>query len=119
MNPDLVFVVSSVIIGVSLPAAFYAGIRAGTNHAEADRSWLRSELVAANDRLFAVSREPGAVIPARTEPPVPIEPLPRELEILAGDFESASVQETLRSQFRALMAEGVSPPEIIRRHLES
>ena len=119
MNPDVVFVVSSVIIAIAIPASYWAGTHAGHSAAEASIDWLRVELQQANERLFAVSREPGAVIPPRQEVPAPLVELPRDLEQLAGDFESANVQETLRSQFRALIVEGVSPGEIVRRHLDS
>ena len=111
--------VGAVIISGSLPVAFYAGIRAQRNHSEEDRSWLRSELRQANDRLFAVSREPGAVIPPRIEEPRPLIELPDKLEAFISDWESASVQEDLRRTFSGLLEEGVSPDEILRRQLES
>jgi hypothetical protein len=119
LNSDTIFLAFAVIISIALPAAFWAGTHAGHSAADASIDWLRVELQQANERLFAVSREPGAVIPPRQEVPVPLVELPRELEQLAGDFESANVQETLRAQFRALIVEGVSPGEIVRRHLES
>lgn len=120
MDPFSVFqAVAAVIIGVALPAVFYAGIRVGATHAEADQAWLRSELRQANDRLYAVSREPSALIPPRIEEPDPIPELPSELERLASDWENPTTQETYRAQFRALMATGVSPAEIVRRHLDA
>jgi len=82
VDPFFVLTVSAGIISVSLPAAFYAGIRVGTSHAEADQVWFRSELRQANDRLFAVSREPGAVIPPRIEEPRPPIELSDKLEAI-------------------------------------
>ena len=119
MDPFFVLTVSAGIISVSLPAAFYAGIRVGTSHAEADQVWFRSELRQANDRLFAVSREPGAVIPPRIEEPRPPIELSDKLEAYVSDWESADVQEALRRQFCGMLEEGVSPDEILRRQLES
>ena len=119
MNPDVVFVVSSVIIAIAIPASYWAGTHAGHSAAEASIDWLRVELQQANERLFAVSREPGAVIPARTEPVAPPIELPRELELYIGDWESAETQDVLRHQFRGLIEDGVPPSEILRRQLES
>lgn len=114
-----IFLACAVIIGFLIPAAFYAGTRAGHSTAEASIDWLRAELNEANDRLFAASREPGVVIPPREADSPPAIELPAELEHLISDWESADVQEGLRHQFMGLLEEGLSVPEIKRRHLES
>jgi hypothetical protein len=102
-----------------LLAGFLAGVRSERARADADVAWLRSELRQANDRLYAVSREPGAVIPPREEPRDPFPEMPADLERLISDWESADVQEQLRAQFGRMLLEGVSVAEIKRRHLEA
>jgi hypothetical protein len=113
------FLVCAGIIGLVIPAAFYAGTRAGHSTAEASIEWLRAELNEANDRLFAASREPGVTIPPRSEAVEPVPELPVELERLISDWESAEVQDGLRAQFMGMLQEGLSIAEIRRRHLES
>lgn len=113
-------VVPAVIIGgVSLLGAFVSGVRTERKHSGEDRDWLRSELRQANERLYAVSREPGAVIPPREPEKVPSIELPAELEAVASSWESADVQATLRAQFMKQLGEGLSPLEIKRRYLDS
>ena len=119
IDPISVAFVFAGIIGVALPAAWAVGVRAGRTQADADRDWLRSELVQANDRLFAASREPGVIVPPRQDDAEPAIELPSELEHLISDWESADVQETLRHQFMGLLEQGVSVTEIKRQHLES
>jgi len=120
MDSTFIFqAIEAVIFGIAIPVAFWAGTHAGHSAADASIDWLRVELQQANDRLFAVSREPSALIPPRTEEPDPIVALPSELEHLVSDWESADTQEVLRRQFRGMLDEGLSPAEITRRHLES
>lgn len=111
--------VGAVISGISLLAGFLVGIRAERAHGEPDRAWLRSELRQANDRLYAVSREPGVMVPPREPEPVPAIELPSELERLVSDWDSADVQAQLRAQFIQELGAGYSPTDIKRRHLES
>lgn len=99
--------------------AFWAGIRAERAHGEPDRAWLRAELQQANERLYAVSREPGAVIPPREPEQAPAIELPSDLDALVSGWESADVQANLRAQFFRQLGEGLSPLEIKRRYLES
>jgi hypothetical protein len=115
---DFLAVASAVISGISL-LAFWAGIRTERKHSEEDRGWLRSELVQANDRLFAASREPGVVVPPREPESAPAIELPSELERLVGDWESPDVQAQLRAQFIRQLGDGHSVSDIKRRHLES
>lgn len=100
-------------------AGFLVGIRAERAHGEPDRAWLRAELKQANERLYAVSREPGAVIPPREPEKSPAIELPADLEAVASSWESADVQATLRAQFMKQLGEGLSPTEIKRRYLDS
>ena len=102
-----------------MPLASWLGFRAGSRHAEADRSWLRSELQQATERLIYAAREPGAVIPPREPEPEQAIELPGDLERLVGDWDSPDTQALLRAQFIKQLGEGLSPIEIKRRHLES
>lgn len=115
---DFLAVASAVISGISL-LAFWAGIRTERQHSEEDRGWLRLELVQANDRLYAASREPGVLIPPREIEQAPAIELPAELERLISDWESTETQEQLRAQFISELGAGYSPIDIKRRHLES
>lgn len=100
-------------------AAFWVGIRTERKHSGEDRDWLRSELRQANERLYAVSREPGAAIPPREPDKEPAIELPAELEAVASSWDSPDTQVMLRAQFMKQLGEGLSPSEIKRRHLDS
>lgn len=80
--------------------------------------WLQGELRVANDRLYAASREPGAVIPPRDPEPVEIEPLPGELQAFISDYESPEARIALERTFRSKLDQGVSPRAILLEYLE-
>jgi len=84
-------------------------------------AWLQKELAQANDRLYAVSLNPAALIPPRDAdvPAVVFEALDPRLQAIVDDWDDPYAAEIVARQFRQWRDEGVGVDECVRRHLNA